>query len=133
MSYGILHLNLLRVWFDMIECREKKEEYRKVTPYWCARLLLYKGQHKSRSWWTDYLSVLKGEYDGVTKILEDIQADNISFKRFDEIEFANGYKKDRDKFWAKHGLISIDSGKEEWGAEPLTFYFVIEIDNVWKY
>lgn len=34
----ILHLTLKKKWFDMIASGEKKEEYRKIKPYWASRL-----------------------------------------------------------------------------------------------
>ena len=34
-----LRLNLKAVWYDMIESGEKKEEYRKIKPYWTKRLI----------------------------------------------------------------------------------------------
>jgi hypothetical protein len=34
----ILHLNLLRHWFDEIAARRKREEYREFTPFWRTRL-----------------------------------------------------------------------------------------------
>lgn len=37
-----LHLVLTKQWFDMILSGEKKEEYRRIKPYWNIRLL-----HKS--------------------------------------------------------------------------------------
>lgn len=38
----ILELPLKKEWYDMIECGEKREEYREVKPYWEKRLLDYK-------------------------------------------------------------------------------------------
>jgi ASC-1-like (ASCH) protein len=35
----VLHLNLEKKWFDMILSGQKKEEYRKMKPYWQCRLL----------------------------------------------------------------------------------------------
>ena len=31
---AVLHLNLTKKWFDMIEAGEKKEEYREIKPFW---------------------------------------------------------------------------------------------------
>ena len=35
----ILHLTLLKKWFDLILAGTKKEEYREIKPYWTKRLL----------------------------------------------------------------------------------------------
>ena len=37
----ILDLHLCFQWYDMIESGEKPDEYREVTPYWCARICKY--------------------------------------------------------------------------------------------
>lgn len=34
----VLHLTLKKKWFDLIEKRVKKEEYREMKPYWTKRL-----------------------------------------------------------------------------------------------
>ena len=38
MSKKILHLTLLRVWFDAIASGEKTQEFRELKPYWVKRL-----------------------------------------------------------------------------------------------
>ena len=38
MGTKILHLTLLREWFDEIASSRKREEFRLVTPYWKKRL-----------------------------------------------------------------------------------------------
>lgn len=40
----ILHLPLKKKWFDLINARIKKEEYREIKPYWIKRLLQYASQ-----------------------------------------------------------------------------------------
>jgi hypothetical protein len=39
MKTKILHLTLLKKWFDLIAIGEKIEEYRDIKPYWTKRLL----------------------------------------------------------------------------------------------
>lgn len=51
----VLHLTLLKKWFDLIATGEKRIEYRAFSPHWIARL---------------------------------------AGKRFDEVHFRNGYRKD---------------------------------------
>ena len=41
-----LKLVLKKKWYDLIESGEKKEEYRKITPYWDRRIFTSKGQAK---------------------------------------------------------------------------------------
>lgn len=42
----ILHLTLLKKWFDEILAGTKKIEYREIKPYWTKRLLDKKGKPK---------------------------------------------------------------------------------------
>ncbi|MBR9683567.1 ASCH domain-containing protein [Candidatus Woesearchaeota archaeon] len=39
MRKRILHLTLLKKWFDLIASGKKKVEYREIKPYWTKRLL----------------------------------------------------------------------------------------------
>ncbi|MCK4729992.1 MAG: ASCH domain-containing protein [Candidatus Aenigmarchaeota archaeon] len=39
MKKRILHLTLLKKWFDLIACGKKIEEYREIKPYWTKRLI----------------------------------------------------------------------------------------------
>ena len=59
----ILHLTLMKKWFDLILEGKKKVEYREIKPYWTKRLLDSEG----------------------------------NVKKFDVIEFRNGYSKDARK------------------------------------
>lgn len=40
MAMKILHLHVKKKYFDQIKSGEKKEEYRRMTPYWQKQLLL---------------------------------------------------------------------------------------------
>lgn len=46
MASKILHLNLLKKWFDQILAGTKKIEYRDIKPYWTKRLLDKNGKPK---------------------------------------------------------------------------------------
>ncbi len=61
----ILHLTLLRRWFDEIASGRKTEEYRTRSPYWAARL----------------------ESSAPARLA------GVPFRRFDEVHFRNGYAK----------------------------------------
>ena len=67
MEKKILHLTLKKKWFDLIASEKKKVEYREIKKYWELRLL-----------------EIAPIYSGLIFI----------FKKFDEIHFKNGYKKD---------------------------------------
>jgi ASC-1-like (ASCH) protein len=40
----ILHLTLMKKWFDLIKSGEKKVEYREIKPYWTKRLFDKEGK-----------------------------------------------------------------------------------------
>jgi hypothetical protein len=69
---NILKLTLKKGWFDMVLSGEKYEEYREIKPYWIKRLL--------------------SNIEHLTS-LSDIEAVGARFKKFDCIEFTNGYSK----------------------------------------
>lgn len=48
-------------------------------------------------------------------------------KRYEIVEFRNGYQKDSPKMRFKIEVITISDGKEEWGAEKDTLYYVIKL------
>ena len=42
-----LRLSLKKKWFDLTKRGIKPEDYREITPYWCARLLLQNGEKQA--------------------------------------------------------------------------------------
>ena len=117
-----LKLVLKKKWFDMIASGEKTEEYREIKPYWQKRLFC--------GFCHPYhCPVLSCEdcYQQYTDSLED-------FRKHYEVTFYLGYKKDRPQMTFEIEFLSVDEGKEEWGAEKGKNYFVIKlgkrIDNL---
>ena len=94
---AILHLNLIRKWYDMIASNQKKEEYRDVKPYW-QRIFTKKGIK------------VKGKY---------YRPENVA------VLFSNGYAKNREQMMLNIDCVAIREGLEKWGAEPGKQYFVI--------
>lgn len=103
---NILHLTLNKRWFDMIESGEKTEEYREQKEYWFARLMHYEYVERNN------VAPLK-RYTG--------------FKKFDVVEFKNGYAKDARTMQFECKGIKIGWGKSDWGAEPFKDYFIMEL------
>jgi hypothetical protein len=64
----ILHLTLLRKWFDLIASGEKTKEFRKIKPYWTKRLL---GKHFDEIYFKNGYSknapFMRVEFKGLTK------------------------------------------------------------------
>lgn len=99
MTNQILHLNLKKKWFDMIESGEKKEEYREVKPYFDR--IFSEGKIK-----------IKGKYYYTGEVT---------------ICFSNGYSKNRRQMFFSIQGLTIREGKEEWGAEPNKKYYCIHL------
>ncbi len=116
-----LTLPLKKKWFDMIKSGEKKEEYREINLYWVSRLI------NVNSLIIDEYS----EYD-IPLFIEELKKDDsdyVRFNLFSEVEFTLGYPKKDDKerrMKFSNPQISVDKGKEEWGAEKGKLYFVIK-------
>ena len=115
-----LKLVLIRKWFDMIQCGEKKEEYREITPYWCSRLLLIGDERKPQVWWEKIINE-----NGLLYITKCMRSGLISFVPYEKITFYHGYKTDRDQFTINVINMRIDYGKKSWGAKKHKIYFVL--------
>lgn len=92
-----LHLVLKTKWFRMIECGQKREEYREIKDYY--NQIFGTGKIK-----------IKG------KLYEPCQVD---------ICFHLGYAKNRPSMLFACSGLSIGTGREEWGAVPNVEYYRI--------
>lgn len=101
----VLHLTLKKKWFLMIASGEKKEEYREIKNYWMSRLCNLK---------------------------EEVEHCGLDYKRFDIVEFKNGYSKNAPIIRLQFIESYVDLGKPEWGAEPGKEYFVIKLGEIIK-
>lgn len=106
----------------MIEAGEKLEEYREIKPYWAQRLL-----YKVPVPWGGYLSawsdISKGDY--TCKGWSEFVSPSNIFEHFEYVSFKNGYSKYAPTITRKIHSISINTGREDWGAEAGKQYFVI--------
>ena len=122
----ILHLILKKQWFDAV-CKDKREEYREIKPYWFVRLVF---QYKKVC---NYFGVTKlpiNQYS-LDRLLSDKQTlGTIAFNQYDYVSFTNGYRKDAGNIVLKYEGIRIGTGKEEWGAEKDKKYFVIKLGEM---
>lgn len=114
----------------MTDVDGKGEDYRKITPYWCSRLLLVEGKSKSMKWWENKFNYSGNIFtDNYKWIIENISIRNFTLKIFDLNIMTLGYPKKEDKSRIKifeHAGIKIDYGREKWGAEKGKLYFVIK-------
>ncbi len=132
METKTLHLPLKKEWYDMIERGEKKEEYRKVNPYWCKRFLSGL-EDCSNEQINSIVKCLAGVYtEEYNKELFEMffEDGNVIFKHYDIVEFTLGYpKKDDTSRRMKFSVLNIRVGKGNpaWGAETGELYFVISL------
>lgn len=123
-----LQMSLITKWFEMTKAGIKKEDYRKITPYWCSRFLLYKGRKETRLFWENkFYAVQNCDIKHFISKYQNIGI--ISFCKFEFNIMTLGYPKSTDTskiFKLEHKGIEIRTGNPDWGAEPGKIYFVIK-------
>lgn len=105
----MLTLPIKRKWFDAIRYGEKKEEYRKITPYYQTRF-------------RNAVGIL---HNG--KFMTAARQTNLQI--FGGIVLRAGYSIESPAMLI-NGTLRIGTGRKEWGAEEGTEYFVIDITSV---
>lgn len=120
---ALLQLALKTKWFNLIKNGEKKEEYREIKPYWISRFLRNEDGTKINKIDAECLSK---NVDILNLLIRHRKKILIPFK---EIHFTRGYNPN-GAFACEVLNIRIDTGKEEWGAEPGKYYFVFEIKKL---
>jgi len=122
-----LQLSLIAEWWNMTNSLIKTEDYRLITPYWCNRFLLYKGQTRSKAEW--YEGMFNGYISPISEIQLYIGAGLIEFKKFDCNVMTLGYPKSTDTeriLKLEHKGIELRVGNPKWGADSDKLYFVIK-------
>lgn len=97
-SDKVLHLNLKKKWFDLIDSEQKKEEYREIKKYWTNRLFEC---HQT--------NLLKNKA-----------------RPYKIVVFKNGYRLKPECAFEVLS-IELGQGKAEWGAQPFSEYYVIKL------
>lgn len=118
-----LRLSLKRKWFEMTKAGIKKEDYREITPYWCAVFLQYEGKKISQKQFKALFE--QNKYQHVIGFIKC----EYNLKPFTINTMTLGYPKSGDKertLKLEHLGIEIREGNPEWGAEPGKLYFVIK-------
>ena len=116
-----LHLVLKRKWWDMIASGEKMEEYRDVCHYWATRLL--DEQYRWYTMNTDYPKDFLGWIREHLEHREDIQ-----FRPFKKVCFHLGYTNNTMTFKiTSMNVMCGEACRQDWGAEPNKYYFVIKL------
>jgi len=101
-SNRVLKLTLKKQWFDMILSGEKTEEYREIKRYWIQRLCNEIEFENNSSW------------EAVSK-------------KYDWVEFTNGYNKNSPRVTLEWKGLEIRTGNTDWGAIDGEDYFVIKL------
>jgi hypothetical protein len=124
-----LRLSLKTKWFEMTKTI-KGEDYRLPTPYWCSKLLRWKGwggkKLSQKQWEKMYF---KGGVLDEIELKSDIHCGFVGFAPFTTTTLTLGYPSatDTDRIIQfEHAGIEIRTGNPEWGAEPDKLYFVIK-------
>lgn len=121
-----LQLTLNKKWFDLIKSGEKKEEYREIKGYWARRLLDFNSKLSDLAFEQLINDLKKFRSDDwlLGQMLFFYDAD---FKDFNTVRFRNGYVKNAPAMELHCQGITIAQGREEWGADPGKYYFVIRL------
>jgi len=82
-----LQLSLITKYFDQTKQLIKPEDYRKITTYWCSRLLLQNGKKQSQKFWKDCF------YDFSAEELQQAILHNCNVHRTSLQRLLNGLKK----------------------------------------
>jgi len=123
-----LQLSLITKWFKLTKPQIKTEDYRSITPYWCNRFLLFKGEVKSKEFWDNEFF----NDDCIVPellLIKYIEKQIVTFKQFDFNIMTLGYPKSTDTLRIlklEHKGIEIREGNPDWGAKPGKLYFVIK-------
>ncbi len=113
----MLILPIIKKWFDMIVSGEKLEEYREIKPYWDVRIAKWMGIEPTK--------------ENIIKMKEVLRTVAPGFQPDLKAKFINGYGSSRPQFTAAC-MLSIGTGKEEWGAETGKEYYRIHIKEIYK-
>jgi hypothetical protein len=107
----------------------KTEDYRELTPYWYARLVI-DPKLKFRKY--TMLDLTHIDY----RVFEDPDFfKSIKFKKFTANKVTMGYPSRANaskRLYLNHLGIEVRTGKPEWGAEPDKLYFVIKHGDIYN-
>jgi len=139
MEAKILRLTLTKRWFDMILYGEKKEEYREIKPYWIRRLLVCRAEQEqrgeNRSVPENIMFDLRNSHD----VNKTFTAYRCYYRKFDYVEFTNGYGKGMPTMRVECKGISAGQPAFKWYGKPtedvcvyiISLGKVIDISNVY--
>ena len=123
----VLNLPIKKQWFDMIECREKPEEYREIKRHWVLRLMEGRSRHPSLLFAFNHWRVYCGiEGAVIDRLLENRIA---KFKPYTHILFRNGYSAKSPEMLVELKGITVGRGNPKWGA-PYKDVFILHLGEI---
>ncbi len=128
MKNNTLKLTLTKEWFGMILSGEKTEEYRGIKPYWVRRLIFVRDEME---WgiWEEFCGDLANptlHHNNIEELMDFFSA---RFRKFDFVEFTNGYGNDKPRVTAKFEGTDVGVGNYAWGS-PNIPVFIIKIGEI---
>ena len=118
----ILYLPVRKQWYDMEAAGIKKEEYRRITPFWVKRLL----------WDADYNEPIDDADAAMEprKVSNAVDAGCFTFREYTHVMLTSGYPKKDDA--SRRALFPIEGmhigcGRTEWGAPDGEEVFIISL------
>lgn len=118
----ILYLPVRKQWYDMEAAGIKKEEYRRITPFWVKRLL----------WDADYNEPIDDAYAAMEprKVSNAVDAGCFTFREYTHVMLTSGYPSKDDN--SRRALFRIEKiscglGRTDWGAPDGEVVFIISL------
>ena len=124
-----LKLVLKQPYYRDIDAHVKREEYRRITPFWLTRIFGEKGMENG-SYVVRRISKLAAAFfcNNLDCLIYAINIGEL-VPLHDKVTFHHGYAKDRPSMrWNIDG-IEIRGGRTEWGAVKGERYFVIKLKD----
>ncbi len=122
MKKNTLHLILKKEWYELIDCGDKTEEYRELSPHWIVRLLAWFFLINPHTIVDERITM--EEARTIAEEGVDAYPGVLIPKDYGTVCFSCGYTKRRMTFECKG--ISLGRGRPEWGA-PNHETFIIKL------
>jgi hypothetical protein len=121
---NILHLTIKKKFFDMIASGEKLEEYRSIKSYWIARLISKSGLKSEGYKESDLTPIV---LDFIKSFPENVRQ---ICKKFDAVEFKNGYNKNSPCMIVEFKGLDIGEARPEWSDNWKGDVFRIKLGKI---
>jgi hypothetical protein len=102
--------------------KDKADEYRKISPYWCAKLLMINGSRMPRAWWQQRNI---NSVEALNRLIEEGQF-YVETVPFQSIVFSNGMKPVNilPRFEKRFLGLREGIGRKKWGAPNYPVFII---------